>query len=60
MEEGILCGYVCCNCGKCRGESNFVKAQGTCFNCGHVNKPGETQCEQCGKALIAPPGTPQR
>ena len=34
-----MCGYVCCNCGKCKGKSNFAKSAGTCFSCGTANDP---------------------
>ncbi len=51
-----MCGYVCCNCGKCKGKSNFAKSAGTCFSCGTANDPAVQVCSVCGTTLIAPPG----
>lgn len=53
-----MCGYVCCNCGKCKGKSNFSKPSGTCFSCGASNDFSAQVCALCGAALIAPPGQP--
>ena len=51
-----MCGYVCCNCGKCRGESTMVKPFGTCFLCGFANDPDAKKCAACGAKLVAAPG----
>lgn len=51
-----MCGYVCCNCGRCRSDSKFVKPFGTCPACGELNDVAAAVCEYCGTKLTVPPG----
>lgn len=51
------CGYICFNCGRCRGESKPLATPGICVSFGFENTKGATHCAQCGKSLPLPPGS---
>lgn len=50
------CGYVCFNCGRCRGVSKPLIAPGKCMSCGFENPTDTARCVKCGKSLPLPPG----
>lgn len=54
------CGYICFNCGRCRGVSKPLVAPGKCMSCGFENLAGAARCAKCGKSLPLPPGTPAK
>ncbi len=51
-----MCGYACCNCGKCRGEASKHLASlehvpGFCRECDFLNNPTAAVCKSCGASL---------
>ncbi|MDR2197174.1 MAG: zinc-ribbon domain-containing protein [Coriobacteriales bacterium] len=51
-----MCGYVCVNCGRCRGESKPLSPRGQCPRCGTQNDLEARRCSQCGIPLPLPAG----
>ncbi len=55
-----MCGYLCTGCGKCGITKLRTRPFGTCFACGHVNKPTDEVCVKCGEPLVRMPGQASR
>lgn len=45
------CGYVCVNCGQCKGKLRAPILVTTCLSCGHRNEKGSRECAECGASL---------
>ena len=45
------CGYVCVNCGQCKGKLRAPILVTTCLSCGHRNEKGSVSCSACGASL---------
>ena len=50
------CGYVCVNCGQCKGKLRPPLLVSRCFSCGHDNPKGIEECERCGSSLYLQAG----
>ncbi|MDR2196940.1 MAG: hypothetical protein LBO07_03135 [Coriobacteriales bacterium] len=64
-----MCGYVCMNCGRCKGENRFASWRpGVCMSCGAQHAVGTEVCPICGgkvsqaneRPAVAPPGVRAR
>lgn len=51
------CGYICFNCGRCKGESKPLATPGVCMSCGFENSKEDVRCARCGRSLPLPPGS---
>ena len=46
------CGYVCVNCGQCKGKLRAPITVRRCIACDFENAKGATECARCGASLV--------